>query len=128
MTIERATHEYLAALRFIVAAAGRDSKFEANHLLSYLGQDFIESAIAITFLTIEGALRPAKRELRFIIESSVKICYIQQKSYGSTINDKLSQFEKTLDSPSISIKRDLALALLPVAGAILRLRGWLEKL
>lgn len=113
MNIGQITHEYLAALRFVVADAERDPKFSTNHLLSYLAQDFIESAIAITFLASQGALRPAKRELRFIIESSVKICFIQQKSYSTLIADKVSQFDRVLSSPSISIKRDLAINLIP---------------
>lgn len=60
--IEGIMREYLTALRFVVADAGRDPEFGASHLLSYLGQDLIESAIAIMFLAKEGALRPAKRE------------------------------------------------------------------
>ena len=83
MTIDQIIREYLSALRFVVNDASRDPGFETNHLLSYLAQDLIESAIAITLLASQGALRPAKRELRFVIESSVKICYVQQKTYSS---------------------------------------------
>ncbi len=111
--IGQITHEYLAALRFVVAESERDPEFAANHLLSYLAQDFIESAIAITSLASQGLLRPAKRELRFVIESSVKICYIQQKSYSRLIADKVSEFDRTLSSPSISIKRDLEIDMMP---------------
>jgi hypothetical protein len=81
--------------------------------MSYLAQDFIESIVAVTFLGSEGALSAAKRELRFIIESSVKMCFVQQQSYGSTIGEKLTRFDRQLTSPSISIKRDLDLQLLP---------------
>ncbi|MGE5648311.1 MAG: hypothetical protein ACM336_21235 [Acidobacteriota bacterium] len=106
-------HEYLAALRFIVADAGRDPSFSTNHLMSYLAQDFIESAVAVTFLGGQGALNVAKRELRFILESSVKMCFVQQQSYASTIEEKLARFDRHLTSPSISIKRDLNIGMLP---------------
>ena len=106
-------HEYLTTIAFIIHNTSRDPNFSDNHLLSYLGQDFIQSAISIVFLAREGALSVAKRELRFIIETSIKMCYIQQKSYGSSVQDKLKVFEKELSSPSISVKRDLSLGMLP---------------
>lgn len=105
--------EYLGIIGFVIHDTSRDSTFSDNHLLSYLGQDFIQSAISIVFLAREGALSVAKRELRFIIESSIKMCYIQQKSYASSVQDKLKTFEKELASPSISVKRDLSLYMLP---------------
>lgn len=105
--------EYLSIVGFIIHDSSRDPTFYENHLLSYLGQDFIQSAISIVFLAREGALSVAKRELRFIIESSIKMCYIQQKSYSSSVQDKLKIFEKELASPSISVKRDLSLHMLP---------------
>src|SRR6266550_3914525 len=103
---------YLLVLRFIVLDTGRDVSFNANHLLSYLADDFIQSAVSITFLAREGGLSVAKRELRFIIESSIKVCFVHQEKYNSTVQDKLSDFDKVLSSPSISIKRDLNLNML----------------
>jgi hypothetical protein len=106
-------HDYLATLRFIVSDTSRDPTFNATHLLSYVSQDLIESAAAIVFLARSGSLSVPKRELRFIIESSVKLCYVQQKNYQSSIEDKLKQFDKQLSSSSISIKRDLKLWMIP---------------
>ena len=105
---------YLVTLRFItVLNTGRDPSFNANHLLSYLADDFIQSAVSITFLAREGGLSVAKRELRFIIESSIKLCFVHQQKYNSSVQDKLTEFDKELSSPSISIKRDLNLNMLP---------------
>lgn len=64
------------------------------------------------FLAQSGCLSVPKRELRFIIESSIKLCYVQQKNYRSRIDDKLKQFDKELSSSSICIKRDLNLWML----------------
>jgi hypothetical protein len=36
---------YLAGVSFIVQDAARDEEFKATHLLSYLAQDYIQSAI-----------------------------------------------------------------------------------
>ena len=93
--------------------ASRDPTFWANHLLSYLAQDFIESAVSILLLARGETVSVAKREIRFIIESSVKVCYVQQESYNSSIDRKLAQFYKELSSSKISIKQDLALRILP---------------
>lgn len=104
--------EYLAAIRFIIGDSARDPSFGSTHLLSYLSQDLIESALSIMFLSASGSLSVPKRELRFIIESSIKLCYVQQKSYGSSVDGKLIQFDKELSSSKISIKRDLELSML----------------
>lgn len=104
---------YLAALSFIVQDTARDPNYADNHLLFYLAQDFLESAISIGSLAIEGLLNVAKRELRFILESSIKICFVQQKSYHSSIKEKLEQFDKELSSPRISLKQNLDLSMLP---------------
>jgi hypothetical protein len=84
-------------------------------LLSYIAQDYIQSAISIIVLAMEGAHNVARRELRFLIEASIKICFIQQKSFESLIDEKLKQFDKELSSQSISIKQNLLLSLLPVS-------------
>jgi hypothetical protein len=104
---------YLQGIQFIFHDTSRDPTFWANHLLSYLAQDFIESAVSILLLARGGTLSVAKREIRFIIESSVKVCYVQQKSYNSSIEQKLTLFDKELSSSKISIKEDLALRMLP---------------
>ncbi|HEX5425223.1 MAG TPA: hypothetical protein VFW94_16870 [Candidatus Acidoferrales bacterium] len=112
-SFHKVLREYLLVLRFIVLDTGRDPSFNANHLLSYLADDFIQSAAAITFLAREGGLSVAKRELRFLIESSIKLCFVHQQKYNSTVQEKLAEFDEELSSPSISIKRDLNLNMLP---------------
>jgi hypothetical protein len=84
-----------------------------NHLLFYLAQDFLQSAISIVSLSMEGLISVAKRELRFILESAIKLCFVQRKNYGSTVEAKLTQFDKELSSQRISIKDNLKLHMLP---------------
>jgi hypothetical protein len=104
---------YLAGVDFVVHDAAREQEFKTTHLLSYLAQDYIESAISIIVLAMEGVHNVARRELRFLIETSIKICFIQQKSYETLIDEKLKQFDNELSSQSISIKQNLLLSLLP---------------
>ncbi len=105
---------YLQSLSFIVADAGRDPKYITEHLLSYLAQDLIQSSVAIISLAMEGMHSVAKRELRFIIESSIKLCFVQQKAdRATTVAAKLAQFNSELSSERISIKSNINLSMLP---------------
>lgn len=105
---------YLRGLSFIVGDASRDPKYITEHLLSYLAQDLIQSAVAIKSLAMEGMVSVAKRELRFIIESSIKLCFVQQKAdRATTVAAKLAQFDSELSSQRISIKNNINLAMLP---------------
>ncbi|KXV18161.1 hypothetical protein [Gluconobacter oxydans] len=111
--LEFLVRSYLASLSFIARDTARDVRYWDNNLLSYLIHDFIQSTLAIVTLGTEGMLNVAKREVRFIVEASIKLCLVQQKDYTSTIAEKLQRFDKALASQRISIKNNLTLTLLP---------------
>lgn len=111
--VRQIVDSYLLGINFVFSDSSRDAKFWDNHLLSYLAQDFMESAVSIFHLVRIGTVSVARREIRFIIESSVKVCYVQQKNYNSSIKDKLAEFNKELSSSKISIKDALVLDMLP---------------
>jgi hypothetical protein len=104
---------YLSGLAFIVHDTAGDPQYVSNHLLSRLAQDLLQSAVSISSLVREGLLNVARRELRFLVEASVKIAVVQQASYVSTIAKKLETFDEELSSSSISIKKQIKLELLP---------------
>ena len=100
-------------MHFLVKNTGRDPAYPDNHLLSYLVQDILQSAVSIVFLAMEGLINVAKRELRFMVESSIKICFVQQRSYSSSVQEKLEAFDAVFSSQRITIKQNIALAMLP---------------
>jgi hypothetical protein len=106
-------NSYLQGLDFIVKDTTRDPAYHKNHLLFYLAQDFLQSTVSITSLAMEGLHSVAKRELRFVLEASIKLCFVQQMSYRSTVAEKLTLFDKQLSSERISIKNNLDLQMLP---------------
>lgn len=110
---EQIVMSYVAGLSFIIKNTSRDPTFINNHLLSCLSQDILQSSISIITLTAEGILNVAKRELRFLIEASIKICFVQRESSGLTIENKIRKFDKVLASQRISINKNLVLDLLP---------------
>jgi hypothetical protein len=52
---------YLAGLSFLVHDTSRDPSFLGNHLLSYLAQDVLQSALSVVVLATEGMLSVATR-------------------------------------------------------------------
>jgi hypothetical protein len=104
---------YLDAMHHIVFDTGRDPKYADSHLLVYLSQDLLQSAISLVSLSMEGLLTVAKRELRFMLEASIKLCFVQQENYASKVAEKLCEFDKELSSQRISIKENLDLDMLP---------------
>jgi hypothetical protein len=110
---ERMAFAFLGALNFVVKDAGRDPRYLDTHMLSYAAQDYIQSAIALPMLVREGIHNVCRRELRFILEMSIKICRIQQQDCGADIATKLTTLGATFDTTNISIQKQLALTLLP---------------
>ena len=109
-TISRA---FLSALKFVVLDSARDSKYFDNHLLAYLAQDYIQSVVSLSVLTHGGIHNTCRRELRFLLEMSIKLCYIQQSQPGSAVAVKLDIFKNTLESTNISMQKKIDLNLLP---------------
>lgn len=105
--------EYLRAIGFIIHDTGRDPKYKDTNLLFYLSQDFLQSAVALTLLATEGLLVVAKREIRFILETSIKLCFVQQQDYAMPMEEKLVYFEDVLKSQKISINKNITLGMLP---------------
>jgi hypothetical protein len=104
---------FLSGLRFTVNDTARDPNYIENHLLSYTFQDYLQSTVAIPMLVQAGILNVCKRELRFLLEMSIKLCSVQQQQYYADVNTKLTTLQKTFESTNISMQKDLTLALLP---------------
>src|SRR5688572_10667550 len=104
---------FIEGLAFIVNDAGRDPAFSDTHLLSYVGQDYLQGAFALPLLANEGFQTDVRRELRFILETSIKVCFVEQQDPGSLVQTKLNAFKNSLDSSSISIKNRLVLQMMP---------------
>lgn len=104
---------FLWALNFIVKDTARDPNYIDTHLLSYAAQDYIQSAIALPMLVREGIHNVCRRELRFLLEMSIKICRIQQQDYGADVPTKLATLSDTLDTTNISMQKQISLTLIP---------------
>jgi len=102
---------FLEWLVFCILDTGREPKFQNNHLLYILLNDYAESLVAVPMLIEQGIHNPVIRESRFILEMSIKMA-IQQNKYKLSIEKKLEAFKKELSSPSISLMKRVHLYLL----------------
>lgn len=104
---------YLFGLRFIIADTARSPTYFDNHLLSYASQDFLQTIVSLPILVKEGIHNVCRRELRFLLEMSIKLCRVQQEQENSKIATKLATLKDILDTTNISIQRQVKFDLLP---------------
>ena len=105
--------DYLQGVVFLAMDTARNSDYSNTHLLTFAIDEFFEVAVAIPDLARGACYNTCRRELRFLLEASIKLCFVQQSSAQSTIEDKLVIFQRELDSSSISLKNSVSLDLLP---------------
>lgn len=110
---EEICRAYLFGLQFTISDTARDPNYFDNHLLSYTSQDFLQPLVSIPLLVREGVHNACRRELRFILEMSVKLCRVQQEQPRSTVATKLESLKRILDTTNISIQNQITLGLLP---------------
>jgi hypothetical protein len=102
-------NSFLQWIFFCFLNTSRDSSYKDNHIFSVISQDFIETLTSTPILIKEGILRPTIRESRFLLEMSIKMAYIQQKVYNDGIDEKIKNYTKILNSPSISLMKQVKL-------------------
>lgn len=89
-------------IQFCMMDTARDPNFSKNHILSFLHQDIIETLFGVLSHVMEGIHNPSVRESRYLLELSIKVAFIQSQNYSSSIEEKLSEFDKEIKAPSIS--------------------------
>lgn len=88
-------------------------------LLQSAMDEFVESAIAIWQLTDSGIYNPAYRELRYLLESTIKFSYVDQKLPGPTpLPDRQRWLHANVPRGSISVVTDLSWYVLPESNGV----------
>ena len=86
----RMRDDFVSALRYCSLMSSRSRELNQNHVsLRYL-DDLMQSAIAITSLLADGIHNPARRELRYVLESSVKTLYVDQRLPDASFDERAS--------------------------------------
>lgn len=82
----------------------RDNSFSLSHI-----DDYFMSAIMIMTILKEGGINPAKREIRYLIDSSMRYLYVDQQLWRGSIEEKLVFFDKKVDKSNIKYIKDIDL-------------------
>jgi hypothetical protein len=110
--IERMTNDIILLLRTCLTCSGQAGSYSENSLTIRSTDDLIQSVLAARHLVQQGMINPVKRELRYIIESSVKYLYVDQHTPGiktvAELTERLAFLEKNVSS-SIEVREKLKL-------------------
>ena len=113
--IERMTSDIIVLLRLCLMYSGRAGEYSENSLTIRSTDDLGQSVLAAWHLVQQGMINPVKRELRYIIESSVKYLYVDQHTKGieplAKLPERLTFLETNVNS-SIDAREELKLAAL----------------
>ncbi len=113
--IERMTNDIIMLLRLCLMYSGRAGEYSENSLTIRSTDDLAQSVLAAWHLVQQGMINPVKRELRYIIESSVKYLYVDQHTEGAESLAKLTErlaFLETNVNSSIDVREELQLSAL----------------
>lgn len=110
---EQICMEFARGVVFLALDNSRDPTFPRNHLLACIADDFLETAVTLSIMAREGIHNACRRELRSLLEMSIKLAFVQQASVASSTEEKMTLFRRELDSPSISLRKRINLSLLP---------------
>jgi hypothetical protein len=64
--------------------------------------DIIQSVISIEIIAKEGVINTCRRELRYLIELSLKCCLIVNNTTKQTFEEQISEYESLLNSSNIN--------------------------
>jgi hypothetical protein len=110
--IGRMTRDLMQLLNVCMMYSTRAGEYSENSLVVRSTDDLAQSVIAAWKLVQEGVINPVKRELRYIIESSVKHLYVDQQAKGGKtfpmLTDRLDFLQANVDS-SIDMRGELKL-------------------
>ncbi len=104
---------YINAVMFLALDASRDPTYGTNNLLVLAIEDHLEASVGLPEIAARGLVNTCRRELRFLLEASIKLCYAEHVLPNGSIDDKLASLHRELDSPNIGVRKQVALSLLP---------------
>jgi len=93
--------DFITTINCISIYSTRYQPLNENSIMIRELELILESIVGISKQIEEGTLNPAKRELRFMLESSVKYLLVDQKTNGLTHEEKIHYFDKNIPSSSI---------------------------
>lgn len=105
--------DFLLALSAAWAVSSRDNGFLEKSMVMRGLEDISESAVLIG-MSIENSVRNVvRRELRYLLEMSVKALIVDQNMATSSFEDRAVFMDRKIKSAGIDDSKDLRLSLIP---------------
>lgn len=93
--------DFIMSLICVSFYSTRYEQLSKNSIMIRELELLLESIVSISLQIKDGALNPAKRELRFMLESAVKYLLVDQKTNELTYEEKIDYFDKNIPNSSI---------------------------
>lgn len=118
--VARVCHDFIAVIRTATLYSGRMGEYREKSLVLQSSDDLLQSVLASRSLVQGGLITPVRRELRYVIESAVKLLYVDQQTETqdplTDTKDRLAFLKANVGS-SIDVREDLNLRALHPADA-----------
>lgn len=99
-------------LAFCYMNSVRDGVSGDRNFFLRMIDDITQSVISIEIIAKEGVLNTCRRELRYLIELSIKSCLIVNNTTKQTFEEQIDEYEKLLNSSNINPINSLSFAYL----------------
>lgn len=109
----RTVYDLITTLRLCTLAASRWQSFTDDYLFPRYLDDIVEAVTIAQFAIQNGALNPARRELRFILEVAVNIAFVDEKKSKLSLEERIEFYRgKGVKKINVDHVKDLPLRLL----------------
>jgi hypothetical protein len=92
----------LYCLIFCYRNSLRDGVSGERNFFLRMVDDITQSVISIEIMAREGIINTCRRELRYLIELSIKSCTIENNTRKNTFEEQIDEYEKLLNSSNIN--------------------------
>ncbi len=111
--LRKTVMDLIRSLRLCELAATRWHDFSKNYLLPTYMDEIIEAALTAQLAIENGALNPARRELRYLLEVVVNIAYVDEIRAKDSFSDRTNYYRgKQVNKSNVDHVFDLPLRLL----------------
>src|SRR5882757_5737298 len=83
-------------LSFCFMNSARDGISDQRNFFLRMIDDITQSVVSIEIIAKEGILNTCRRELRYLIELSIKSCLIVNNTTKHTFEEQIDEYEKLL--------------------------------
>lgn len=89
-------------LRFCYMNSARDGKSGEQNFFLRMTDDILQSIVSLQTLAKDGFVNTCRRELRYLIEVSIKSCVIVNNRKAEKFEEQIKEYEKILNSSNIN--------------------------